>query len=159
MGTTIALYLPKTTPRPEAEKETTQPQAIATGSERILLVDDDEDILQVTSTMLTSYGYQVSCARNGAEALRILQSDQEFELLFSDIVMPNGMTGVELAREARRLRRGIKILLTSGYARDVLQRHDAVDEFPIIRKPFRFVDLARSLQAVLRGATSLSADR
>ncbi|WP_312017583.1 ATP-binding protein [Bradyrhizobium liaoningense] len=159
VGTTIALYLPKTTPRPEAEKETTQPQAIATGSERILLVDDDEDILQVTSTMLTSYGYQVSCARNGAEALRILQSDQEFELLFSDIVMPNGMTGVELAREARRLRRGIKILLTSGYARDVLQRHDAVDEFPIIRKPFRFVDLARSLQAVLRGATSLSADR
>jgi signal transduction histidine kinase/HAMP domain-containing protein len=158
-GTTIALYLPKATQKPEAGKETRQAQAVTSGSERILLVDDNDDLLEVTSEMLSVRGYQVSCARNGAEALRMLQSDQEFELLLTDIVMPNGMSGVELAREARRLRRGIKILLTSGYARDVLQRHDAVDEFPIIRKPFRFIELARSLQAVLQCARSSSADR
>ncbi|MBR0734576.1 response regulator [Bradyrhizobium japonicum] len=158
-GTTIALYLPKATQKLEPEEETRQARPIATGSERILLVDDNDDILEVTSEMLTVHGYQVSCARSGAEALRILQSDQEFELLFSDIVMQKGMSGVELAREARRLRKGIKILLTSGYARDVLQRHDAVDEFSIIRKPFRSVDLARSLQEVLRCAGSSSADR
>ncbi|WP_245329178.1 ATP-binding protein [Bradyrhizobium centrolobii] len=152
VGTTIVLYLPKAMQKPDVEEETRQPQVIPTGSERILLVDDNEDILKVTSEMLTTYGYQVFCAQNGAEALRMLASGQEFELLFSDIVMPHGMSGIELAREARRLRADIKILLTSGYARDALQRHDAADEFPIIHKPFRLADLARRLQEMLREA-------
>jgi len=149
-GTTIALFLPGAVQNPDAEEEASQPQAMPTGSERILVVDDNEDLLKVTSEMLTTFGYQVSCAGNAADALRMVQSDQEFELLFSDVVMPNGMSGVELAREVRRLRAGIKILLTSGYARDVLERHNAVDEFPIIHKPFRLADLARRLHAILR---------
>jgi CheY-like chemotaxis protein len=102
--------------------------------------------------MLTTFGYWVLCARNGAEAIQMLESGQEFELLFSDVVMPNGMNGVELAREARRLRKGIKILLTSGYAGDVLERHQAVDEFPIIDKPYRLADLARRLRSILHEA-------
>ena len=108
-GTTVALYLPKATQKPDAGLEAIQPQAIPEGSERILVVEDNEDILEVTSAMLTTFGYWVLCARNGAEAIQMLQSGQEFELLFSDVVMPNGMNGVELAREARRLRKGIKI--------------------------------------------------
>ena len=95
---------------------------------------------------------RVVCARNGAEAIQIFESGQEFELLFSDVVMPNGMNGVELAREARRLNKGIKVLLTSGYAGDVLERHRAVDEFPIIDKPFRLADLARRLRSILHEA-------
>ena len=79
----------------------------------------------------------------------MFESGLEFDLLFSDVVMPNGMNGVELAREARRLSKGIKILLTSGYARDVLERHGAVDEFPIIEKPYRLADLARQLWSIL----------
>ena len=79
----------------------------------------------------------------------MLESGQEFELLFSDVVMPNGMNGVELAREARQLSKDIKVLLTSGYAGDVLERHGAVDEFPIIDKPFRLADLARRLWSIL----------
>jgi signal transduction histidine kinase len=152
VGTTVALYLPKATEEPDAEVEAIQPQAIPAGSERILVVDDNEALLQVTSAMLSTFGYQVFCARNGSEALRMLQSGQEFELLFSDIVMPGGMNGIELAREARRLRTGIKILLTSGYAENVLQRHGAVGEFPIIDKPFRPADLARRLQSILHEA-------
>jgi PAS domain S-box-containing protein len=158
-GTTISLYLPKATQEPEAVEEARQALAITPGSERILLVDDNNDILEVTSEMLRIRGYQVSCARSGSEALRMLQSDQTFELLLTDIVMPNGMSGVELARGAKRLRRGIKILLTSGYARDVLQRHNAVDEFPIIRKPFRFIELAQRLRAVLECTRSSSENR
>ena len=77
----------------------------------------------------------------------MFESGQQFELLFSDVVMPNGMSGVELAREARRL-----VLLTSGYAGDVLERHRAVDEFPIIDKPFRLADLARRLRSILHEA-------
>ena len=116
------------------------------------MVEDNEDILEVTSAMLTTFGYRVLCARNGAEAIQILESDQEVELLFSDVVMPNGMNGVELAREARRLNKDIKVLLTSGYAEDVLERHQAVDEFPIIDKPFRLGDLARRLRSILHDA-------
>jgi signal transduction histidine kinase/CheY-like chemotaxis protein len=151
-GTTVALYLPKATQKPDAEVETVQTQAIPGGSERILVVEDNEDILEVTSAMLTTFGYRVVCARNGAEAMQMLESGQEFELLFSDVVMPNGMNGVELAREARQLNKGIKVLLTSGYAGDVLERHQAVDEFPTIDKPFRLADLARRLRSILHEA-------
>ena len=148
-GTTIALYLPKATQKPDAGVEAIQPQAIPQGSERILVVEDNADILEVTSAMLTTFGYRVLCARNGAEAFQMLESGQDFELLFSDVVMPNGMNGIELAREARRLRKGIKILLTSGYAGDVLERHQAADEFPIIDKPYGLADLARRLRSIL----------
>jgi signal transduction histidine kinase/HAMP domain-containing protein len=151
-GTTVALYLPKATQKPDAEVEAIQTQAVPGGSERILVVDDNEDLLEVTSAMLTTFGYQVLCARNGAEAIQMFESGQEFELLFSDVVMPNGMNGIELAREARRLSKGIKILLTSGYAGDVLERHQALDEFPIIDKPFRLADLARRLRSILHEA-------
>ena len=149
MGTTVALYLPKAKQRPDAEAEAVQTQTIPGGSERVLVVEDNEDVLEVTSAMLTTFGYRVLCARNGAEALQMLKSGQEFELLFSDVVMPNGMSGVELARETRRLNRSIKILLTSGYAGDVLERHRSVDEFPIIDKPFQLADLARRLRSIL----------
>ena len=116
------------------------------------MVDDNEALLEVTSANLTARGYRVVCARSGAEAIQIFKSGQEIDLLFSDVVMPNGMNGVELAREARRLRKGIKILLTSGYAGDVLERHGAVDEFPIIDKPYRLADLARRLPSILHEA-------
>jgi signal transduction histidine kinase len=152
-GTTVALYLPKATQKPDAEVEAIQTQqAIPGGSERILVVDDNEDLLKVTSAMLNSFGYRVLCARNGAEAIQMLESGQEFDLLFSDVVMPIGINGVELAREARRFNKGIKVLLTSGYAGDVLERHRAVDEFPIIDKPFRLADLARRLRSILHEA-------
>jgi signal transduction histidine kinase/CheY-like chemotaxis protein len=149
-GTTIALYFPKATmQKPDSEVEAVQAQAIPTGSERILVVEDNEDILDLTLTMITEFGYRVWTAANGADAIHLLRSGQEFELLFSDVVMPNGVSGVELAREARRLNKGIKVLLTSGYARDVLERHQAVDEFPMIDKPFRRAELAQRLRSIL----------
>jgi signal transduction histidine kinase len=148
-GTTIALCLPRATQDLDEVAEVIQPQAIPAGSERILVVDDNEQLLDVASAMLTMSGYQVSSARNATEALRLLQSGQEFDLLFSDIVMPNGMNGVELAREAKRQRPDIKVLLTSGYAGDVLERLHAVGEFPTIDKPFRLADLAQRLRSIL----------
>jgi signal transduction histidine kinase/HAMP domain-containing protein len=148
-GTTVALYLPKSARKPDAEVQTIQTEAIPRGSERILVVDDNEDLLEVTSAMLTVLGYRVLCARNGAEAIQMFEGGQEFDLLFSDIIMPNGISGVELAREATRLSIGIKVLLTSGYAGDVLERHQAVGEFPIVHKPFSLAHLARRLRSIL----------
>jgi signal transduction histidine kinase len=150
-GTTVALYLPKAIQKADAELEDVQPEAIPAGSERILVVEDNQDLLDLTSAMLATSGYQVRCARNGSEALRILQNEA-FDFLLSDIVMPNGINGIEVAREARRLNKGIKVLLASGYARDVLERHQAVDEFPIIDKPFRMSELAARLRSILHEA-------
>jgi signal transduction histidine kinase/CheY-like chemotaxis protein/HAMP domain-containing protein len=152
MGTTVALYLPKATRMADAEAKAVQANAIQGGHERILVVEDDEDLLEATSAMLTTFGYRVLCARNGAEAVQMLEGDEEFELLFSDIMMPNGMNGVELARQARQLRKEIKVLLTSGYAGDALERYQAVGEFPIIDKPFYLADLAQRLQSILHEA-------
>jgi CheY-like chemotaxis protein len=152
VGTTVSLYLPKSTQTPDAEVEVVQMQALPAGSERILVVEDDDDVLEITSAMLTGLGYQVLCARNGNDAIQMLKSGEKFDLVFSDVLMPLGISGVELAREARRLGNGIKVLLTSGNAGDVLARHGAVDEFPIIGKPFSRADLARCLGLVMREA-------
>ena len=114
------------------------------------MVEDDDDVLDVTSELLRQLGYQVQCARNGTDAVEVLKAGTPFDLLFSDVVMPRGINGVELAREAKRLCRGIKVLLTSGNAADVLARHDAEDEFPIIAKPYRRADLAQYLRLVMR---------
>ena len=151
-GTTIALFLPKATQESLPEEEADQTPAMPGGSERILLVEDDEDLLEAMSATLSDFGYRVVCARNGTEALRILDSGQEFDLLFSDIAMPNGPNGIELAGEARRRSKEIKILLTSGYAKDVLARHTALGEFPIMQKPFQISDLAKRVRSVLQGA-------
>ena len=147
-GTTVALYLPKASQKADAEMEAVLPEAIPAGSERILVVEDNNDLLDLTSAMLVTSGYQVRCARNGSEALRMLQIE-EFDFLLSDIVMSNGINGIEVAREARRLNKGIKVLLASGYAVDELERHQAVDEFPMIDKPFRMSELAARLRSIL----------
>jgi signal transduction histidine kinase/HAMP domain-containing protein len=151
-GTTVILYLPKAAQTSEAQANTVQTQAAPTGSERILMVEDDEHLLGVTSEILTELGYRVRRARNSVEALAMLESGEEFELVFSDVMLPSGMNGVELGREARRLNPNIKVLLTSGHADDVLQRHQAVDEFPVIAKPFRRAQLAQRLRSILREA-------
>jgi signal transduction histidine kinase len=150
VGTTVSLYLPQATQVPHAEAEAVQSRAVPAGSERILVVEDDENLLQVTSEVLSELGYQVVSARNGAEAIKIIESGQNFDLMFSDVAMPFGMSGVDLARQARRLSKGIKVLLTSGHVGDVLERHGALDEFPIIDKPFRLADLAQRLRSLLR---------
>lgn len=116
------------------------------------MVEDDEDVLSVTSAMLTQLGYQVVSAGNARDAILRLKDGDRFDLLFSDVVMPQGMTGVELARAARRLCNGIKILLTSGYAEDVLRQHGAMGEFAIIGKPFSRVELAQRVQLAMRSA-------
>jgi signal transduction histidine kinase len=156
-GTTVSLYLPRSTQAPDVEMndvqvKDVQVKDVPAGSGRVLVVEDDEDVLDVTSVMLRELGYHVVCARNGAEAIRILTSGRQFDLLFSDVVMPPGITGVELAREAKRLRGDLKVLLTSGNAADVLARYGAEDEFPIIGKPFRRADLAQYLRLVMRAA-------
>ncbi len=90
-------------------------------------------------------------ARDGREALALLRSGKPFDLLLSDVVMPGGLGGIDLARAARRLRPKLKILLTSGYAADAGLAPGTDGEFPFIAKPFHPAVLARRLRALLAG--------
>jgi signal transduction histidine kinase len=152
VGTTVTLYLPSVTDALDLETNAVQIQNVPAGSGRILVVEDDEDVLSVTSAMLSQLGYQVVSARNAKDAILLLKGGDRFDLLFSDVVMPQGITGVELAREARRLSNGIRILLTSGYAEDVLRQHGAIEKFTIVGKPFSRVELAQQVQLAMRSA-------
>jgi CheY-like chemotaxis protein len=101
--------------------------------------------------MLDGLGYRVLTARNGPEAIDILKTDQPIDLLFSDVIMPRGMSGVDVAKEAQRLRAGIKILLTSGYTAEVLRQQGASGNFPVFSKPYRQHELAAEIERVLHG--------
>ena len=150
-GTTIRIYLPLvsgTGARSDQGVERTGTAPIL-GSETILVVEDDPDVVEVALSLLAGLGYRTVLARNGAEALAILDSTEELDLLFTDLVMPGGISGTDLARAARERRPGIKVLLTSGYA--ALEQADDVaqQELPFISKPYRQQSLAATIRTVL----------
>ncbi len=133
-----------------AQPAAPQPQAAALvrgGSEHILVVEDDSTVLNLTSDILAGLGYQVTTATHAAEALSVLQSDAKIDLLFSDVVMPGGVSGVSLARTARELRPGLRILLTSGYVGDGPELRTS--EFPLLDKPYAIEGLAGRLRKLL----------
>jgi CheY-like chemotaxis protein len=116
---------------------------------KLLVVEDDPDVRQSVMATLGSLGYRVLAAAHGSEAIGILHGTQRVDLLFTDIVMPLGVSGVEVAKEARRLRAGIKVLLTSGYAQDVIVAQGANGNFPVFAKPYRQQDLAREVRRLM----------
>ena len=121
------------------------------------MVDDDEFVLRTAAETVTDLGYQVLSAHNGREALQILKGSHKIDLLFSDIVMPGGINGVQLAIEARRLQPSLKVLLTSGYTAAVLtDKHDLPKEFPVLGKPYRRDQLAANLQEIIKGQAAQS---
>jgi DNA-binding NtrC family response regulator len=109
-------------------------------------VVEDPDVGDVTATMLKQLGYRVSRAENAVEALRILQDGPAFDLVFSDIVMPNGMNGIHLAQELNERYPAVGVLLTTGYS-DVAITAQA--RFPILRKPFEQASLQRAVVEAL----------
>ncbi|WP_462116268.1 response regulator [Lysobacter xanthus] len=118
---------------------------------KVLLVEDDPDVQAMAIESLRHLGYAVLTADEGAAALDILHRDPDIALLFTDVVMPKGMSGVELFEAARRMRPDLRVLLASGYARGQLPTIPEGCDF--IPKPYRVEDLQRRL------ATLLAADR
>ena len=114
------------------------------GLVRVLVVDDQPDVLATTAELFKLMGYEVLEASNGADALRILQSAPDIQVLFSDVVMP-GMSGVKLGAEARKLIPGINVILASGFQGSAFGG-GAVHDFHFLVKPFRMSDLARILR-------------
>ncbi|GJE01840.1 histidine kinase famiy protein [Methylobacterium isbiliense] len=126
------------------------------GTETILIVDDHGDVAALARTILQDFGYTILAAAEGREALEILDGGRPVDLLFSDLTLPGGMTGVVLAREARRRQPRLKVLLTSGDAGTSLERTGAGgSEFELIDKPYRRLDLVRRIRAILDGPTGV----
>ena len=149
-GTVVKLFFPRVgTPRTGAAPSPAQ-RATPTGSETILVVEDDDMVRFYVESELKALGYRVIVTRNAPDALDILRGPEIIHLLFTDVVMPGGMFGTELADEAVRLRPRLKILLTSGHTEHPV---DAVDgdgsEVRILNKPYRRHDLASMLRSVL----------
>ena len=143
-GTTIALYLPvaqeSVTGTPD-ERKTNRPDTV-------LVVEDEPDLLEVAAELVRSIGYDVITASNGLEAIDLLRQRPEIDILFTDVMMPNGISGIELARQARSRRPDLKIVLASGYPLPALRaEHGNVDEYDFMNKPYRLAELARKLRS------------
>jgi signal transduction histidine kinase len=154
VGTTVKLYLPKSSDRPIMPEAGTEIAALrpASGHETILVVEDDEDVAAVAAETLKELGYQVVTALNAAQALEILSGNQPVDLLFSDVIMPGGMNGAQLAVEARRIRPELKVLLTSGYTAAALSfEHGLPNDLNVVGKPYQREELAKKLRLVIRG--------
>jgi len=146
-GTTFSLRLPASEETVQRAAPEPEPSAVEGGNEHVLLVEDDPTVLTLTLDMLTGLGYRVATATNAREALEIIQSGAEIDVLFSDVVMPGGVSGVSLARTARELRPGLKVLLTSGFVGDGAVLETA--EFPLLDKPYETSALAAKLRKLL----------
>jgi PAS domain S-box-containing protein len=152
-GTTVKLYLPRLVGVAEAEPEAAQdltPEG--SGEETILVLEDDDDVRTYSVETLRELGYRVLEAHDGPSALRLLERQTRVDLLFSDVVLPGGMTGAQVAAEARALRPDLKVLFTTGYARNAIIHHGRLDKgVQLLTKPFSHGDLAAKVRDVLDG--------
>jgi PAS domain S-box-containing protein len=147
-GTTVRLYLPRARRDQEAAAPTAT--AVPTGEETILVVEDEPDVRDIATHMLAAMGYRLLEAPNAADALTILDATETIDLLFSDVVLPGGMSGHELADEARRRRPGLKVLFTSGYTPDAGGHQGRLDDdIDLLSKPYKRADLARKIRQAL----------
>jgi len=151
-GTTVKIYLPRLL---SGEDALAAPQAEAlapksSGGQTVLVVEDEEDVRAYTTGIVRELGYQVLEAATGAAALQALNQHPEIALLFTDVGLPGGMNGRQLADAARKLRPDLKILFTTGYARNAIVHEGRLDPgVVLITKPFTYAGLAAKLADVL----------
>jgi CheY-like chemotaxis protein len=151
LGTTVRMYLPASASRSAAAAPRgTQDDSLPTGRETVLVAEDDPFVRAFAVRTLEALGYRVIAVVNGPEALSRLHGGDKVDLLFTDVVMPGGMNGWELAERARGARPGLKVLLTSGYALEtLLARGRLRTDMAFLNKPYRKADLARRLREAL----------
>jgi CheY-like chemotaxis protein len=148
-GTTVRLYMPRATPYAATEPALSSEPEIRSHV-KILLVEDDDLVRGHILSQLRTLGYTVVEARNGREAIEAVRQISDIDLLFTDIVMPGGMSGKEVAAEVHKLRPAIRVLFTSGYTQNAIVHAGRLDPgVNFISKPFRQVDLERKINQIL----------
>jgi len=152
-GTAVDLYLPTAESADGAALEqAATADGCPGGDETILVVEDEADVRETAVALLEDMGYRVLEAENGPAALAMLDGRDDIDLLFTDVVMPGGMNGFELGREARQRRRGIAMLYASGYAWETMDGHERLNgDDHVIGKPYQNEELARWVRNALDG--------
>ncbi|MES2194757.1 MAG: response regulator [Pseudomonadota bacterium] len=147
-GTTVRIYLPRAPEGVAPARPEIRDGSLPRGSEKILLVDDDAMVRRMVVTQLENLGYRVVSAVNGSQALDLLKAEGGFDLLFTDVVMPGGLNGRQLADEARKLRPGMRVIFSSGYAESAVGG-DLEPGVHLLNKPYRRSDLAKKVREAL----------
>jgi PAS domain S-box-containing protein len=157
VGTTVRLYLPKADGDNDANENTSDDDlTIATGTETILVVEDNQLVRTSLVRRLKTLGYQVLEAGGGLEALDILRSEANVDLLFTDMIMP-GLHGYELAKTARQMRPDIRVVFTTGFSGITdLEVHEELIGAKVLQKPYRMAELATLIRDVLDGGAEKS---
>lgn len=152
-GTCVKIYLPRLRAPIRTEEPVKQHSAPEAASEEtILVVEDDDDVRAYSVEILRELGYRVIEAHDGPSALRLIERQFRVDLLFTDVVLPGGMTGAQVAAKAREAKPNLKVLFTTGYARNAIVHHGRLDPgVQLITKPFTVSDLATRVRDILDG--------
>ena len=150
-GTTVKLYLPRADGDRASNPKPVEREAQKTGgSETILVVEDNELVRQLVEKMLASLGYEVVSASDGNEALSLIEGEDNIDLLFTDVVMPGGLSGRQVADRARAIRPDLPVLFTSGYTENAIVHQGRLDEgVHLLQKPYRRDKLATKIRRVM----------
>jgi PAS domain S-box-containing protein len=148
-GTTVNIYLPRHgTGAAQSEEQDETGTGIA--GKTVLVVEDDSRVRKLTVNRLESLDYATLVAADAHEAIAILESGAEIDLVFTDLVMPGGISGYELARRVAESRPDLPVLLTSGYADELVRRDaDAIAHLKVLGKPYRLAELAQAIAEAL----------
>jgi PAS domain S-box-containing protein len=154
-GTTIKLYLPKTSRTSETANRSSTSINESRGSEVILLVEDDKAVREFATSVLVDLGYRVLEAANGREAMGILEKGADIDLLLTDIVMPCGLNGIELGLAASKLNLKLKVLYCSGYAQSAVLNEALLGKgVQFLSKPYTLRELATKVRIALTESSS-----
>jgi PAS domain S-box-containing protein len=149
VGTTVRLYLPRAPGSAGLVGGTPAGEQQYRGNECVLVVEDDHGVRDFAVSVLREFGYHVVEAANGEAALELLDGSPDIDLLFTDVVMPGRLSGADLAKAALERRPGLRLLFTSGYTTRLVEKEWPENTVDLLRKPYRSIDLAARIRAVL----------
>ena len=150
-GTAVLIHLPRTLQAAAGKAKRDAEATTESGRGVVLLVEDDADVRATASAMLSDLGYRVREADTGQGALALIDAGERVDLVFSDVIMPNGMSGADLARELATRPAAPRVLLTSGYTAQRVIPEDQARHLRLLRKPYTQADLSQAVQAAMRG--------
>jgi CheY-like chemotaxis protein len=157
-GSAFKIYLPRTTAQVQPVADTSEELHVEGGTETILVVEDDPLVRATVLSQLHNLGYKALSAANGAEALAIADRGDNFDLLFTDVIMPGQMNGRQLTDEMAKRRSPLKVLFTSGYPKSAIVHHGRLDaDVLLLTKPYTKQEFARMLRTAIESDKSWSA--
>jgi PAS domain S-box-containing protein len=155
IGTTVSIYLPLAGDAIPELYELPQPELTVLAGGTVLVVDDESDLLEIARAYLTEMGFSALTANNAATALAAVAQYKEIDLMMTDIIMPGGMNGVELAVRARELNPNLKVIYSSGFPADALvERNGTMVDGPLLRKPYHRAEFAAIIQRVMEATST-----